>query len=277
LELLDHKKWLFAAADPSDSARRLAEKHHEKGEDEGEGEDEREDEGEEEGEERDSLYTPMFEFPIDATHRITLCRQDCQIMRYLLWICHLDEVAPIEAVAAMSKTLMENSSGRMDRLAFQQFVASLCPVETMSTKETERNFFRVTMNHFYETFDQADVDTVVGERRLVQARSAMLCSGMLLFCKGSKSEKLAMAFDMFVAPGETDTVDREMFSLFLLSFMIMISSLTRHGQNVDTGILHLAARGLSRVVYDAVGPTRCVMMWRWSFMRCVFLFGSFFH
>jgi len=61
-----------------------------------------------------------------------------------------------------------------------------------------------------------------------------------------------------VTPGETDAVDKEMFSLFLLSFMIMISSLTRHGQTVDTGVLHLAARGLARVVYDAVGPTRYV-------------------
>jgi hypothetical protein len=128
----------------------------------------------------------------------------------------------------------------------------------MSKKETERDFFRVTMGHFYETFEQADVDTVVGERRLVQARSAMLCSGMLLFCRGSKSEKLAMAFDMFVTPGETDAVDKEMFSLFLLSFMIMISSLTRHGQHVDTGVLHLAARGMARIVYDAVGPTRYI-------------------
>ena len=265
LELLDHKKWLFAStitsavelvADTttSDPARRLVEKYRAQEE---EGEKEVSD-GERDEDEDLSIYSPLFEFPIDASHRIVLCRQDCQILRYLLWICRLDEIAPIEAVAAMSKTLTENNSGHMDRVAFQQFVSSLCPLETMSSKETERNFFRVTMNHFYDTFDQADVDTVVGERRLVQARSAMLCSGMLLFCRGSKSEKLAMAFDMFVAPGETDAVDEEMFSLFLLSFMIMISSLTKHGQNVDTGILHLAARGLARVVYTAVGPTRCV-------------------
>ena len=146
----------------------------------------------------------------------------------------------------------------MNRDSFLRFVDHLCPAARMSKKETERDFFRVTMGHFYETFEQADVDTVVGERRLVQARSAMLCSGMLLFCRGSKSEKLAMAFDMFVTPGETDAVDKEMFSLFLLSFMIMISSLTRHGQHVDTGVLHLAARGMARIVYDAVGPTRYI-------------------
>jgi hypothetical protein len=33
-----------------------------------------------------------------------------------------------------------------------------------------------------------------------------------------------------------------MFSLFLLSFMIMISALTRNGQDVDVGILHLVRR-----------------------------------
>ena len=206
-----------------------------------------------------SIYSPLFEFPIDATHKIVICRHDCQILSYLLWICNLQEVAPIEAVAAMSKTLTETASdGSMDRDSFLRFVAVLCPDARMSKKQTERDFFRVTMSDFFETFDQADIDTVVGEKRLIQARSAMLCSGMLLFCRGSKSEKLAMAFDMFVTPGETDAVDKEMFSLFLLSFMIMISSLTRHGQTVDTGVLHLAARGLARVVYDAVGPTRYV-------------------
>jgi hypothetical protein len=74
----------------------------------------------------------------------------------------------------------------------------------------------------------------------------MLCSGMLLFCQGSKSEKLAMSFDMFVSEGVADSVDQEMFSLFLLSFMIMISALTRNGQDVDVGILHLVRRLCNR-------------------------------
>ena len=256
LELLDHKKWLRmgnqAATSPSSNIQE---------------QDEEEEDTDNKVTPRDyaipsrrqSIYDPLFEFPIDSSHRIIICRQDCQILNYLLWICKLNEVKPIEAVSAMSKILSNKGySGAVNEEDFFSFVNLLCPSSRMSKKETERTFFNSTMKQFYDSFSMADIDTVVGDRRLVQAKSAMLCSGMMLFCNGPKSQKLAMSFDMFVVPGEKDVVDKEMFSLFLLSFMIMISSLTLHGQSLDTGVLHLAARGLARLVYDAVGPTRYI-------------------
>jgi len=124
------------------------------------------------------LYDPLFQFPIDHTgaqHAIVVCRHDCQLFAYLLWICKLDTVPPIEAVAAMSKVLTGMAGGAMQEKEFLKFVRLLCPLTRMSKKQTEIEFFTVTVTQFYQKFNLADIDqTIVERKRLVSTAAATI-------------------------------------------------------------------------------------------------------
>jgi Ca2+-binding EF-hand superfamily protein len=228
-------------------------------------------------------YDSLFEFQIDAAGRkMIICSHDCQILRYLLFISKFDSVAPIAIPHAMALVLGRNADwsatnedddfagadvginggAPLDCDTFLKAVEILLDQSFLSCKQTEQDFFLLNMRNVHRAFTQAESDARVLQNgngaRAGKVSAAMLTSGMLLFAEGSKSEKLSIAFDLFgsESANEAARVDADMFSLFLLSFMVIISMQTRHGRSKDMGVLHLAARGLARQVFNAVGKLK---------------------
>ena len=268
LELLDHRKWL-----PSSSSDAPRQRSNVEGA------------PVDEVSNTENQLDSLFEFQIDANGRkMIVCSEDCEILKYLLYISKLDSVSPVAVTRAMEAVLGLNADGAAKKKAdgfegtdlginngepigFDTFFSAIkmLLVESFEVrKQMEQEFFLLTLRNIHHAFTRAESDA----RVLVQGRNlsagkvfaALLTSGMLIFTRGSKSEKLAIAFDLFCSTdGASSTrLNIEMFSLFLMSFMVVISTMTRHGRSQDTGVLHLAAMGIARQVFIAIGSSKSI-------------------
>jgi Ca2+-binding EF-hand superfamily protein len=250
LELLDMKKW---PDNPGDESQPEDESQTE---DESQPEDESTDRGDETDEyypEDDGEYSldsstvsttpsmmPIYEFNLAGNVGLRICPRDIENLNSLLELTGLHGLSPQNIHDAVTE--MAGSGRRMSKAEFDAMIRELKPGDDMSKEE--KTFLSFAFSSYFFAFDrhgEESVDTID------------FANGFTVLAGGSKSEKLALAFQHLDHDGEGFVSKRELWR-FLRSFLTMLAALTEQMSTAPSGsvaaVIHNACIAATETIFE---------------------------
>jgi Ca2+-binding EF-hand superfamily protein len=141
----------------------------------------------------------------------------------------------------------ESSDGLISRDGFDVGVRKLTAMTHQQLTGAEKDEYTTLLHSLFYAFDRT------GSSELVDVTD--LCCGFSIMCKGSKSEKLAFAFDILDDDEDGYLTKRGLwrfFRAFLGALLTLCGALGDHQANVANHILDASSRRTCTSIYDTL-------------------------
>ena len=218
LELLDLKKWVSADASSADVSAAS---------------------GSSSSPATSASSTVVYQFDMseDEADVLQIQQQDIDDLSMILAKTQL-HTTEVEQVMEVFQAVSEE--GEFDKASFDRSIRALVPGEELTAED--REFLSLALSNMFFAFDRNDS----GEVDLAE-----FGSGFSILGAGSKSDKLALAFQLFDEDGDGYLSRREMWK-YLRSFLIVLLKLSRHSESSAAEVADFANNGAvacARVVF----------------------------
>jgi Ca2+-binding EF-hand superfamily protein len=224
LELLDMRKWPDGPANADDTSDQEEESDSAYSMDTNET-------GEDNADAAESLNsstmstTPslaaIFEFNLGDDIGLRVCNRDVENLNALLELTGLHERSALDLQNAISS--VTGGTNRMTKKVFDQMIRNLKPGDDLNSEE--KMFLSFAFSSYFFAFDRHGEDEV---------ETIDFANGFTVLAGGSKSDKLALAFQNLELDGDKRVQKRQLWR-FLRSFLTMLAALTEQMSTAPSG------------------------------------------
>ena len=186
----------------------------------------------------------MLEFPLssDGDDTLRIQQQDIDDLQVILSRTQL-HTAEVETLHELFHNVSDDGE-KLTKRGFDFAIRELVPGESLSDEDKE--FLSLALSNIFFAFDR----TGEGEVDLAE-----FASGFSILGAGSKSDKLALGFQLFDADGD-GLLDREEVAAYLRSFLTLLFALTVHASQMPAEDLYaLIDRRALEIAADVVASS----------------------